>query len=216
MPSIPQWTIPAGDQFVPELREESVHARDFNRLERHPVHTRGAVVGFGQRVRGAERFQFADVNVQAPEAPRRFSLRLDVYLSSQVPQRHGRFCHLTPASRVAERCAHSRVPLLGGRYPASSLLRTHPPPSRLPPLSRCSRLYGVPSSAPFRDGTRRASPVAQRVLVTVPPLPTPPKWADTLASVCRSHAAFTPVSQVGPSGLRSFEATSAFARAAAR
>src|SRR5438128_7948195 len=93
MPAIPQWTIPEGDQFVPELREEGVHTRVFDGLERHPVDTWGAVVGFRQRVRGAERFQFADMNVQAPEAPRRFSLRLDVYLSSQVPQRHGRFCH---------------------------------------------------------------------------------------------------------------------------
>ena len=67
-----------------------------------------------------------------------------------------------------------------------------------------SQLYGVPCSAPFRDGTRRVSPVAQRVLVTVPPLPTPPKWASTLASVCRSHAAFTPVSRAGPSGLPLF------------
>src|SRR5712691_3966366 len=185
MPSIPQWTIPAVDQFVPKLREESVHTRPFDGLERHPVDTRGPVVGFCQRVRGAERFQFADVNVQAPEAPRRFSLRLDVYLSSQVLQCHGRLCHLAPASHIVERCTHSRVPLLGGRYPASLLLRTHPPPSRLPPLSRFSRLYGVPCSASFRDGTRRASPVAQRVLATVPPLPTPPKWAGTLASVCR-------------------------------
>src|SRR5713226_2348649 len=31
--------------------------------------------------------------------------------------------------------SHNRAPLLGGRSPASSLLRAHPPPSRLPPLS---------------------------------------------------------------------------------
>src|SRR6266700_4172936 len=33
---------------------------------------------------------------------------------------------------------HSRAPLLGGRCPASSLLRAHPSPSRLPPVSCCS------------------------------------------------------------------------------
>ncbi len=51
-------------------------------------------------------------------------------------QIHGRLCHLTPASLLAGRITNSRAPLLRGRYPASSLLRTHPPPSRLRPTSR--------------------------------------------------------------------------------
>ena len=42
---------------------------------------------------------------------------------------------LTEASRS------SRVPSLYGHYPASSLLRTHPPPSRLRPISPLSRDY---------------------------------------------------------------------------
>ena len=58
-----------------------------------------------------------------------------------------------------------------GHYPASSLLRTPPPPSPLRPLSRDHRLYGLPCSAAFCGGRRRASPVAWRVLVTVLPLP---------------------------------------------
>ena len=129
----------------------------------------GAVVGFRQRVRGAERFQFADVNVQAPEAPRRFSLRLDVYLSSQVPQRHGRLCHLAPASRLSKD-GHTVGPLCSTGVtprPRSYGPIRHPLVFRRFPGSQ---LYGVPCSAPFRDGTRRASPVASRVLVTVLPL----------------------------------------------
>jgi len=66
---------------------------------------------------------------------------------------------------------NSRAPSLHGSCPASSLLRTRPPPSRLQPLSR-----GMPVIRPtllrrFLDGTRTASPVAQRILVTVLPLP---------------------------------------------
>src|SRR5262249_16347907 len=43
-----------------------------------PVYARGTVIFFGQRIRLAQRFHFADVNVQTPETPGRFSLPLDV------------------------------------------------------------------------------------------------------------------------------------------
>src|SRR5262250_1441016 len=49
-------------------------------------------------------------------------------------------------------CGPSRHPLVFGRFPVSPVIR--------PTLLRR-----------FRTGTRRASPVAQHVLVTVPPLP---------------------------------------------
>src|SRR4030042_6793027 len=50
---------------------------------------------------------------------------------------------------------NSRVPLLHGSCPVSSLLRTHPPPSRLQPISRCLRLYGLTCSAHFCVGRGR-------------------------------------------------------------
>src|SRR3954451_11053522 len=46
----------------------------------------------------------------------------------------------------------SRAPSLRGRYPASTLLRAPPPPSRLRPTSRGRRLYGLPVSAAFAAG----------------------------------------------------------------
>ena len=46
----------------------------------------------------------------------------------------------------------SRAPSLHGHYPASSLLRAHPPPSRRPPVSQWSWLSGRPSSADFAAG----------------------------------------------------------------
>ena len=47
---------------------------------------------------------------------------------------------------------NSRAPSLRGRYPASTLLRAPPPPSRLRPTSRGRRLYGLPGSAAFAAG----------------------------------------------------------------
>jgi hypothetical protein len=64
----------------------------------------------------------------------------------------GRRCHLAPACRVVGGRTGSRVPWLCGRSPASPLLRTPPPPSRLQPTSRCCRLYGRPCSADFATG----------------------------------------------------------------
>jgi hypothetical protein len=42
--------------------------------------------------------------------------------------------------------------LLRGHYPASSLLRTHPPPSRRRSISRLRRLYDLPFSGDFSPG----------------------------------------------------------------
>ena len=42
--------------------------------------------------------------------------------------------------------------LLRGRYSASQLLRTHPPPSRRRSISRLSRLYDLPCSGDFAPG----------------------------------------------------------------
>src|SRR5437870_13333154 len=60
---------------------------------------------------------------------------------------------ITPLPSVlSEALPNSRVPSLHGHYPASSLLRTRPPPSRLRPTSRVRRLYGLPDSADFAPG----------------------------------------------------------------
>src|SRR5687767_1158456 len=68
-------------------------------LRTSPITARGAVVVFRQLIGSTERLVFADVAIQAPKSPRWFGLRLDVESSSQVLQRDGCLCHLTPASR---------------------------------------------------------------------------------------------------------------------
>ncbi len=90
------------------------------------------------------------------KAPRQLSLRLDVYPSSQVLQTTGCLYHLTPASRVDEGTVCSRAPWLHGRYPASSLLRAQPTPSRLRLISRGLRLYSRLCSADFSTGRGRS------------------------------------------------------------
>jgi hypothetical protein len=92
------------------------------------------------------------MNIQSPKLPGGFGLRLAVYPPSQVLQTHRCFYHLTPASHIVRGVTHSRVPLLGSHYAASSLLRTPPPPSPLRPISRVTRLYSLPCSAGFPTG----------------------------------------------------------------
>src|SRR5262249_58027027 len=60
--------------------------------------------------------------------PARPSLPLGVYPPSQVLQIDGCFYQGTPASHVGGGVTNSRAPSLHGRYPASPLLRAHPPP----------------------------------------------------------------------------------------
>src|SRR6516164_2783615 len=102
--------------------------------------------------------------------------------------------------------ANGRAPSLHGHYSASSLLRTQPPPSRLRPTSRGRRLYGPTLLRRFRAGTRRASPVAQHVLVTVPSLP-PRRGEQPSRSVFGWSCCLRP-SEVGSAlGATFFEAT---------
>jgi len=95
---------------------------------------------------------------QSPDASQaswQFGLRLDVYPPSQVLQIDGCFYHFTSASHFVEGIMCSRAPSLHGRYPASSLLRTQPPPSRLRSISRYLRLYNLPCSTNFSVGRGR-------------------------------------------------------------
>src|ERR1700690_1222273 len=98
------------------------------------------------------------MDVQSPELPGRLSLRLDVYSPPQVLQIDGRLCHLVLAFLVVGDFTNSRAPSLHGSYPASTLLRTHPSPSRLRSTSRLSRLYDRPCSGDFAPGCRLPPP----------------------------------------------------------
>src|SRR6516164_608666 len=92
------------------------------------------------------------MDVQTPETPGRLSLRLDVYSPPQVLQIDGRLCHLVLAFPIERDITNRRAPSLRGSYSASSLLRTHPPPSRLRSTSRLGRLYDLPCSGDFAPG----------------------------------------------------------------
>src|SRR3954466_16062966 len=92
------------------------------------------------------------MDVQSPETPGFVNLRLDVYSPPQVLQIYGRLCHLVLAFLWVETLQTVGPPLLHGRYSASSLIRTYPPPSRLRPISRLCRLYDLPCSVDFSPG----------------------------------------------------------------
>ena len=121
------------------------------------------------------------MNIQSPKPPCLIRLRLQVYLPSQVLQINGRLYHLVPASQCCRKIVNSRIPLLPGRYSSLSLIRTPPPPSRLsvhfPPYT----VIEPTLLQKFLAGTRRASPVARHVLVTV--LSLPPRRSDLAVSI---------------------------------
>ncbi len=124
------------------------------------------------------------------KAPGRVSLRLEVDPPSQILQFNGRFCHLVLASPCRRRNTVSRVPSHHRRYPASQL-STDPSATLTPPLHfPVSSVIGTVVLREFRHGAWRASPVALRVLVTVPPSYTPPEWVGRFNQLAPTHAAF--------------------------
>ena len=203
------------DQFVPDLLEEGLDAVRLDGLERDPVDTRGPVVLLGQRVGFVEGLHLADVDVQAPETPGRFSLRLDVDSPPQVLQIDGRLYHLAPASRVVGEITNSRAPSLHGHYPASSLLRAHPPPSRLRPTSRVAGYTAYPAPPLSRRDEEGFSSCSacpcHRAVATTPP--------ERVAASVRLRRSVLPSPsrlRARPPGLLTFGATCAFTLVTAR
>ena len=117
------------------------------------------------------------MNVKPPKPPCFVSLRLQIYLPSQVLQTDGRLCHPAPASQIV----NSMVPLLPGCYSGSSLIRTLPPPSRLSVHFPLFTVIEPTLLQKFLSGTRRVSPVARHVLVTV--LSLPPRRSGLAVSI---------------------------------
>src|SRR5450631_24170 len=146
------------------------------------------------------------MDVQTPELPGRLSLRLDVYSPPQVLQIDGRLCHLVLAFLMVGDFTNSRVPLLHGRYPASTLLRTHPPPSRLRSTSRLSRLYDLPCSGDFAPGR---GGLLQLLSMSLPPCCRfhPAEVNIRIGQSSAAHAAFALRLKARPSGILIFEAT---------
>ncbi len=203
----PQRHIAALDQFVTDLLKKALHASFLNGLERDSITSRSPIVTLGHRVRSAQRLPLADVNVQTPETPVRFSLRLGVYLPSQVLQITGRLCHLALASHVAGRITNSRAASLRGHYPASSLLR----PVRLP--LAFGRFPGVPGYTAYlapsisrRDEEGLSSCSARPCHHAVDNHPAGVSHRISLFAM--GHAAFAEVIAGSASGAKSFEATS--------
>ena len=95
---------------------------------------------------------------------------------------------------------------LHGHYSASSLLRTRPPPSRLRPLSRRRRLYGLPCSGDFSPGRGR---LLQLLGMSLSPCCRfhPAEMNSRVGQCSAAHVAFALRLKARPSDLRTFEAT---------
>src|SRR3954463_7043601 len=95
---------------------------------------------------------------------------------------------------------NSRAPSLRGRYPASTLLRAPPPPSRLRPTSRGRRLYGLPSSAASAAGRGGLLPLLD-VPSSPPRRPPPAGAARRVSRAAAVRAAFALRLRARPPGL---------------
>src|SRR6516165_3002666 len=71
-------SIRVGVQFVPDLLKKPLHSALFDGLKRDPVNSRCPVVFLRHLVGFLKGLSFTDVDVQSPETPGWFSLRLDV------------------------------------------------------------------------------------------------------------------------------------------
>src|SRR5215510_4804324 len=210
----PHGAIRAGDQFVPYLLQKRVEPASLNGFKGDAVNARRAVIGLCQLIGFMQDFRFADMHIQAPETPGRFSLRLGVYPPAQVLQLNGCCCHRTPASHVVEGVTNSRVPLLHGHYPASALLRTPPSPSRLRLISRWTSYTTYLASADFAAG-RGGS--LQLLGVSLSPCcrSHPAGVVRRVSQSATAHAAFAFPVAGSASGAIPFGATCAFACATA-
>ena len=87
---------------------------------------------------------------------------------------------------LSEALPNSRAPSLRGHYPASSLRRARPPPSRRQPISRGNRLYGLPCSAAFAEGFSIGSACPRHRAVAH----TPPEGSRCISQAATLPAAF--------------------------
>src|SRR5262245_11844059 len=119
-------------------------------------------------------------------------------------------------SMSPEALPHSRAPLLRGRYPASSLLRARPPPSRRQPISRGHRLYGLPCSADFAAG--RGGLLHWLLHVSWSPCRRshPAEGSRRVSQTATLPAAFAWTGHARPPELGDFDATPAFTHVTAR
>ena len=111
------------------------------------------------------------MNVQSPKNARFYQPSPSGISSFSGPADRWTSLSSRPCLPCCWKMVNSRVPLLPGRYSGSLLLRTHPPPSRLSAHFPLFTVIEPTLLQKFLPGTRRASPVARHVLVTVLSLP---------------------------------------------
>src|ERR1700731_4809094 len=203
------------NQFLPEPLEPCRQPFGFEGLKRNSVNSRSAVVLLGQPIGFAQRLQLADMHVQSPKPPGRFSLRLAVYPPPQFLQTDGCLYHLTPASPLGRRKHRQQGPFARRHCSASSLLRTLPSPSPLRPTSRFSRLYGLPAPPFSRREEEGFSSCSARPCHRAAAT-TPSKSSVGICQLATLDAVFTLGRRIRPSRFPLFGATRAFAYAAAR
>ncbi len=147
--------------------------------------------------------------IQSPKSPRFINLRFAVYLPSQILQSNRRFLSFRLCLSYCQKNTNSRVPSLDRSYPASSLLRTHPPSSRLRRISQDHWLFRLPCSDNFSSGRVGLLQLLCMSLLSCR-RSHPAKVNNRFNQFSIIHAAFVLAKRTRPSELCIFEATNAF------
>src|SRR5215469_14123312 len=150
----PHGPIRVRDQFVPNLLQKTLRSAFLNGLERDSVYTRRPVVTSRHLVGFPQRLHLADVDVQSPESPSWFSLRLDIYPLPQVLQTNGCVCHSPLLSFLSE-SLQTAGPLRS--TVVTRFTATMGPAETLSPSTNFPVFSGYMASLlrRFLDGTRR-------------------------------------------------------------
>ncbi len=112
-----------------------------------------------------------------------------------------------PCLSVSTKKYHQQGPFAPPALPGFTTT-TDPSATLTPPFHfPVSSVIGTVSLRGFRPGAWRASPVALRVLVTVPPSYTPPEWVGRVNQIAPTHAAFAITQKARPPDLIHFGAT---------
>ena len=212
--SVPAWADTCVRPVRPGSAPGTPPRRRLDGRERDPVDARGPVVLLGHLVGFVERLHLADVDVQSPETPSRFSLRLDVYPPSQVLQTDGRFCH-RPCLPVVGGVHEQQGPFAPRALPR--FVATTGPSATLSPSAHfpgCPGYTAYLAPPISRRGEEGFSSCSTRPCHRAAAL-TPPECPAAPASLRRPMLP-SPSNRARPPGLRPFEATSAFTFVAAR
>src|SRR5665811_689660 len=134
-PAVRMGFVPDCFEVVLYIRKEVIQSGGFDGLKCLPVDPGRTTIPLGYTVGLFKGLLPCHMDEDAPEAMCLFRLRLPIYPPSQLLQRDGCLCHLTPCLALTNGVPHRSGPFPPGACgspPINSTFCPDPPPCRLP------------------------------------------------------------------------------------